>query len=135
MGIDGRRFQQSNHSRARGARARGRISFSTLPLLALAAAFVYITVVTLPPYVAQLQMRRATEEVLRRGAGQNLDTADIRAQLLEMAREHGLPAETVIEVTRDGRSVTARVAYARNINLLFRSWPWQVDMRVVDLGI
>ena len=115
--------------------ARGRIGISLLPLLALAAAFVYLTVVTLPPYVAQLQMRRSTEEILRRGASQKLEVLDIRAQLLEKAREHGLPAETDIAVARDGSLVTARISYIRQINLIFRDWPWVVDMSVVDRGI
>lgn len=116
-------------------RARGRVAISLLPLLALAAALVYLTVVTLPPYVAQLQMRRSAEEILRRGASQKLEVVDLRAQLLEKAREHGLPAETAIEVTRDGSIVTARIFYTREINLIFRTWPWVVEMSVVDRGI
>ncbi len=120
-------------SRLSGERGAGRFPF--LLLLALTAAIVYLMVVFIPIYLGNRQMHDATAEIVRRGALQNLNETDVRAQLQEKAREFGLPDNRQIELWRDGRKMTARISYTRSVNFPFYTFKWPVEIRVQDLGL
>ncbi len=113
---------------------RGASRLPFLLLLALTAAIVYLMAVFIPIYLGNRQMQEATTDIVRRGALQNLTEVDVRAQLQEKAREYGLPENRQIELSRDGRKLTARITYTRSVNFPFYTYKWPVEIRVQDLG-
>lgn len=113
---------------------RGASRFPFLLLLALTAAIVYLIAVFVPLYQGQQQMHAAAEEIVHRGATQNLSDADVRAQLQEKAREYGLPDNRRIELWRDGRKLTAQINYTQRVQFPFYKYEWPVQIRVQDLG-
>jgi hypothetical protein len=114
---------------------RGVSRFPFLLLLALTAAIVYIIAVFVPVYQGQQQMHAAAEEIVHRGARQKLSDDDVRAQLHEMAREHGLPEGRRIELWREGRTLTAQISYTQRVQFPFYKYEWPVQIRVQDFGL
>ncbi len=108
--------------------------FSFLLLLALTAAVVYLVWAFVPPYLGKQRMEEAATEIVHRGATQNLGEADVRAQLHEKARELGLPEKYQLEISRQGRAMTARIAYTHSVWFPFYTYPWNVEIEVKDLG-
>lgn len=114
---------------------RGASRFPFLLLLALTAAIVYLMAVFIPIYLGNRQMEDATTEIVHRGALQNLHESDVKAQLQEKAREFGLPDNSRIELSRDGRKLTARIVYTQLVKFPFYIYKWPVEIRVQDLGL
>jgi|SRR5262245_32499124 len=109
----------------------GRLPF--LLMLAAAVAFVYLLAVLVPAYLGNQRMKEATEQIVHRAATQNLSEADTRAQLHEKAREFGLPDDYTVAIKREGKVMTASVAYKRKLRLPFyKEWPVRIDVK--DLG-
>jgi hypothetical protein len=104
-------------------------------LLALTAAIVYLMAVFIPIYLGNRQMEDATAEILHRGALQNLNEIDVRAQLQEKARQYGLPENRQIELWRDGRKLTARITYTRSVKFPFYTYKWPMEIRIQDQGL
>jgi hypothetical protein len=109
--------------------------FTFIFVLALCASAFYLMIMLLPAWLGHRQMREATADIVRRGALQRLDLADLRAQLVEKARESRLPAEARIDLNRDGRFVSAHISYTRTLHLPFYSWDWPLEIHVVDTGL
>ena len=105
-------------------RMRGVGRFPFLLLLAMTAALVYLMIMFIPAYLGNQQMRGATEEIVRRGALQNLEISDVKAQLQEKARECGLPANHQIQLWREGKTPAARVIYTQAILFPFYTYQW-----------
>lgn len=131
-----------NDMRSRPAVLRPSSGVNRLPfllLLAFSAAVFYVMVVWLPDYLSFHQMRSATEEIVHRGALQSLDLVDIKAQIQQQAREHGLPTDYDLQVVRQGRRLAVRLTYSKPLYLplfLFSSetgwrrasvyWPYSI---------
>lgn len=109
--------------------------FTFLLALAFCAAAFYLMIMLLPAWLGHRQMRQATTDIVRRGALQRLDLADMRAQLVEKARESRLPHDARIDLNRDGRLVSAHISYTRTLYLPFHSWQWPLEIHVVDTGL
>jgi hypothetical protein len=122
-------------TRSWDSRERGASRFPFLLLLALTAAIVYLMAVFIPIYLGNRQMEDATAEILHRGALQNLNETDVRAQLQEKARQYGLPENRQIELWRDGRKLTARISYTRSVKFPFYTYKWPMEIRVQDVGL
>lgn len=125
--------RRSTKKGKKGEQGAGRFPF--LLLLALTAAVVYLMVVFIPIYLGTRQMEEATAEIVRRGALQNLNEVDLRAQLQEKARASGLPNDHRIELWRDGRKLTARITYQQSVRFPFYTYRWPVEIKVADLGL
>ncbi|MFN9742224.1 MAG: hypothetical protein ACK562_08995 [Acidobacteriota bacterium] len=104
-------------------------------VMAFSAALFYLMVSLLPAWLGHRQLREATTSIVRRGALPPLELADIRAQIVEQARESHLPADARIDVAREGRVVSAHISYERTLHLPFHSWQWPLEIHVVDLGL
>lgn len=113
---------------------RGASRFPFLVLLALTVAVIYLMIVFIPIYLGTRQMQEVTTEIVRRGALQNLSENDIRAQLLEKAREFDLPENRQVQLWRDGRKLTARITYSHAVKFPFYTYNWPVEIRAQDLG-
>ncbi len=113
---------------------KGASRFPFLVLLALTVAVIYLMVVFIPIYLGSRQMQEATTEIVRRGALQNLSETDIRAQLLEKARQYDLPDNRQVQLWRDGRKLTARITYRHAVKFPFYTYNWPVEIRAQDLG-
>lgn len=122
----------SHNSRSSSQRGVGRFPF--LLLLAFAAAVAYLIGVFVPAYLSNREMEQASSEIVRRGALTNLNEADVRAQLIEKAREFGLPEDRKVVVWREGKKMEARINYVQSIRLPFYSYKWPVEIRISDLG-
>ena len=122
----------SNRNNRRNERGEGRVKF--LFSLAVIAAIVYFSMQVIPVYLHYQQMQDATQEIVRIAALQNLRDADIHARLVERATEYNLPDNVKIEVTRNGKKVSARVAYAQVITLPYYSYTWPFDFRKEESG-
>lgn len=109
--------------------------FTFLFALAFCAAVFYLMIMLLPAWLGHRQMRQATADIVRRGALQRLDLSDMRAQLVEKARESRLPAAARIDLNRDGRLVSAHISYTRTLHLPFHSWQWPLEIHIVDTGL
>ena len=96
---------------------RGISRLPFLLLLAFSAAVFYVMVVWLPDYLSFQQMRSATEEIVDRGALQSLDLVDVKAQIQQRAREHGLPTDYDLQVVRQGRRLQVRLTYSKPLYL------------------
>jgi hypothetical protein len=118
----------------RGAQELGAGRFAFLLLLAFSAAIIYLLVVFVPAYMGDQRMHEATEQILHRAATQNLSEADTRAQLHEKAREFGLPENPKVDIWREGKAMTALVAYTHLVRFPFYTYQWPVEIRVKDLG-
>lgn len=106
---------RSSPSMIRSARGVSRLPF--LLLLAFSAAIFYVMVVWLPDYLSFQQMRSATEEIVHRGALQSLELVDVKAQIQQRAREHGLPTDYDLQVVRQGRRLVVRLTYSKPLYL------------------
>ncbi len=113
---------------------KGVSRFPFLLMLAVTAAIVYLMAVFIPAYLSNRQMEDATVEIVHRGALQSLSDTDVRAQLQEKARQYGLPENRNIELTRDGRKLTARITYTQSVKFPFYTYKWPVEIRAHDLG-
>ena len=109
--------------------------FAFIFVVALSSVLLYLMISLLPVWLGHRQMREATASIVRRGAVQQLDLSDIRAQIVEQARESRLPRDARIDVAREGRVVSAHISYTRTLYLPFRSWEWPLEIHVLDLGI
>jgi hypothetical protein len=116
------------------SRRRGR--FNVLGFMFFFAAMIglYLLAQAAPIYLHRRAMQDASAEIVQRAARQNLDLNDVKAQLHESARQNSLPDDTHITISRDGRKVTALIAYENSISLPGKSWPWPQRLRVEDLG-
>lgn len=124
-----------NNNYALRSAEKGAGRFMVLLLLALTAALVYVVAVFVPIYQGNQQMQAAAEEILHRGATQNLKDEDVRAQLKEKALESGLPDDHRIELWRDGRKLTAKISYKNHVRFPFFTYTWPTEIRVQDLGV
>ncbi len=113
----------------------GASRFSFLLLLAFTAAVVYLVAVFIPAYMGNQRMEEAATEIVHRGAAQNLSVADVQAQLHEKVREFGLPEESRVEISREGKAMLARITYTHLVRFPFYTYKWPVEIRVKDLGI
>jgi hypothetical protein len=109
--------------------------FSFLFVLAITAVFGYLLFLFLPSWLGHRQMRETTATIVRRGALQRLEIADIRAQLVENARLSRLPEDTRIELVREGRILSAHISYTRTISLPFYDFKWPLVINIVDTGL
>ncbi len=109
--------------------------FAFIFVMALSASLFYLMISLLPAWLGHRQLREATASIVRRGALQQLDISDIRAQIVEQARESQLPTTARIDVVREGRVVSAHISYERTLHLPFHSWQWPLEIHVVDLGL
>ncbi|MEY4166391.1 MAG: hypothetical protein RIR52_215 [Acidobacteriota bacterium] len=109
--------------------------FAFIFVIALSSALLYLMISLLPVWLSYRQMREATTNIVRRGAVQKLDLLDIRAQIVEQARESRLPQDARIDVAREGMVVSAHITYSRTLYLPFYSWEWPLEIHVIDLGI
>ena len=109
--------------------------FAFIFVIALSSALLYLMISLLPVWLSYRQMREATTNIVRRGAVQKLDLLDIRAQIVEQARESRLPQDARIDVAREGMVVSAHITYSRTLYLPFYSWEWPLEIHVLDLGI
>ena len=109
--------------------------FAFIFVIALSSALLYLMISLLPVWLSYRQMREATTNIVRRGAVQKLDLLDIRAQIVEQARESRLPQDARIDVAREGMVVSAHITYSRTLYLPFYSLEWPPEIHVIDLGI
>ncbi|MFZ4986825.1 MAG: hypothetical protein ACOYLF_15300 [Blastocatellia bacterium] len=109
--------------------------FAFIFVIALSSALLYLMISLLPVWLSYRQMREATTNIVRRGAVQKLDLLDIRAQIVEQARESRLPQDARIDVAREGMVVSVHITYSRTLYLPFYSWEWPLEIHVIDLGI
>ena len=109
--------------------------FAFIFVIALSSALLYLMISLLPVWLSYRQMREATTNIVRRGAVQKLDLLDIRAQIVEQARESRLPQDARIDVAREGMVVSAHITYSRTLYLPFYSWEWPLEIHVIDRGI
>jgi hypothetical protein len=79
-------------------------------------------------------MEDTARAIVQRAARQQLDLNDVKAQLHESARQNGLPEDTRITLNREGRKVTAQIAYQHALSLPGKSWPWPISLQIEDLG-
>lgn len=94
----------------------------------------YLLVQALPIYLHRRQMEDAARAIVQRAARQQLDLNDVKAQLHESARQCSLPVDTRITINREGRKVTALIAYDNALSLPGKSWAWPVNLHIEDLG-
>jgi hypothetical protein len=94
----------------------------------------YLLAQAVPIYLHRRQMEDAARAIVQRAARQQLDLNDVKAQLHETARQSGLPEDTRITLNREGRKVTAQIAYSNALSLPGKSWPWPVNLHIEDLG-
>jgi hypothetical protein len=113
-------------------RSSGKYGF--ILLLALVAAMAYLAATFVPTYLANRGMQEAADEIIRRGALQNLSDPDIRAQLNEKVREYGLPSDTRIELRHEGKGLKARIIYQQTIRFPFYNYPWPVEIQAQSIG-
>ena len=121
-------------SRYNETRRKGRFDLKALLLFVLVAAALYLLVQFVPLYLHKRQMEDAGAEIVQRAARQNLELADVKAQLHEKAREFGLPEQRQIALDRAGRKVTARISYTNYIHFVGGDINWPVEIRLEDLG-
>jgi hypothetical protein len=113
---------------------KSRFDLKALLLFILIGAALYLLVQFTPLYLHKRQMEDAGAEIVQRAARQNLDLAEVKAQLHEKAREFGLPEQRQITLNREGRKVTARISYNTYIHFVGGNITWPVDIRLADLG-
>jgi len=109
--------------------------FAFIFVIALSSALLYLMISLLPVWLGYREMREATASIVRRGAVQKLDISDIRAQIVEQARESRLPRDARIDVAREGRVVSAHISYSRTLYLPYYAWEWPLEIHVVDIGL
>jgi hypothetical protein len=112
----------------------GASRFPFLLLLAFTAAIAYLVAVFVPAYMGKQRMEEAANEIVHRGAVQNLSESEVRAQLHEKAREFGLPDDHRIELSRNGKAMMARISFTHLVRFPFYTYHWPVEIRVKDLG-
>lgn len=95
---------------------------------------LYLLAQATPIYLHRREMEDAARAIVQRAARQQLDLEDVKAQLHETARQSSLPADTRITLNREGRKVTALIAYDNAITLPGKSWNWPVRLQIEDLG-
>jgi hypothetical protein len=95
---------------------------------------LYLLAQATPIYLHRREMEDAARAIVQRAARQQLDLNDVKAQLYETARQSSLPTDTRITLNREGRKVTALVAYDNAIGLPGKIWNWPVELRIEDLG-
>ena len=122
------------HNRSALRREGGASRFMFLLLLALIAAAVYLMAVFIPAYLGNQNLHDAAEEIIRRGAQQNLSDADVRAQLHEKVREFGLPDNYHVELWHEGKGLGARIKYTHSIRFPFYNYQWPVEIQVKNIG-
>ncbi len=130
--MSGNQITSTSIHRARRERGLGRFFF--LLMLALGAAVIYLVAMFIPVYLGNQNLQEAAAEIVRRGAQQNLNESDVRAQLHEKVREFGLPDDHKIDIRRDGKSLTAQISYNHQIRFPFYTYHRPVVIRVRDLG-
>jgi len=113
---------------------RGANQFAFLLLLALVAAIVYLVATFAPAYMGNQSLQSAADEIVRRGALQELSDTDVRAQLTEKIREFGLPAEHKIELRHEGKGMSARISYKHLIRFPFYTYNWPVEINAKNPG-
>lgn len=121
-------------SRYDATRRKSRFDLKALLIFILVAAALYLLVQFTPLYLHKRQMEDAGAEIVQRAARQNLELAEVKAQLQEKAREFGLPEQRQITLDRSGRKVTARISYHNYIHFIGGSINWPVEIRLEDLG-
>ncbi|NOT64309.1 MAG: hypothetical protein HOP19_29175 [Acidobacteria bacterium] len=115
-------------------RGKRRFDFKGVLFFFVLVIVVYLLAQATPIYLHRREMEDAARAVVQRAARQQLDLDDVKAQLLETARQSSLPADTRITLNREGRKVTALIAYDNSIGLPGKSWNWPVQLRIEDLG-
>jgi len=113
---------------------RGARRFAFLLLLALVAAIFYLGGTFAPAYMGKQNLQSAANEIIRRGAHQELTDTDVRAQLTEKIREFGLPDEHKIELWHEGKGMSARISYKHLVRLPFYTYPWPVEISAKNPG-
>jgi len=63
---------------------------------------------------------------------QNWHDADVRTRLAQKAIEYRLPDNAKIEITRNGKKVSARIAYTQAITLPYYTYNWPFEIRKED---
>jgi hypothetical protein len=111
-----------------------RFDFKGVIFFFVLAVVIYLLAQATPIYLHRRQMEDAARAVVQRAARQQLDLNEVKAQLYEVARQSSLPSETNITVNREGRKVTALIAYDNAISLPGKSWNWPVRLQLEDLG-
>jgi hypothetical protein len=115
-------------------RELGASRFTFLLLLALIAAPIYLVAMFIPAHLGNQHLHEAAEEIVRRGAQQNLSDADVRAQLHEKVREFGLPDNHHVDLWHEGKGLAARISYTHVIRFPFYMYQWPVEIRVKNIG-
>ncbi len=115
---------------------RGKRRFNVTGVIFFFALVVglYLLAQATPIYLHRREMEDATRAIVQRAARQQLDLNDVKAQLHETARQSSLPTDTRITLNREGRKVTAQIAYDNAIGLPGKSWNWPVRLQIEDLG-
>ena len=117
-----------------GVRGKRRFDFKGIIFFCALAVGLYLLAQATPIYLHRREMEDAARAIVQRAARQQLDLDDVKAQLRESARQCSLPADTRITLNREGRKVTAQIAYDNAIGLPGKSWNWPVRLQIEDLG-
>lgn len=120
------------HRQNRTQRGTSRIPF--LFMLALISAAIYLAANIIPAYINDQNLQTAADEIIRRGAQQELRDQDIRAQLHEKVREYGLPEDYKLEIWHEGKGLVSKIHYTHKIRLPFYTVNWPVEIRSKDIG-
>ena len=113
---------------------RRRFDFKGFIFFFILIVGVYLLAQAVPIYLHRRQMEDAARAIVQRAARQQLDLNDVKAQLYESARQCSLPADAHITINREGRKVTALIAYQNAVSLPGKSWPWPINLQIEDLG-
>jgi hypothetical protein len=116
------------------AGGKRRFDFKGVIFFFVLAVAIYLLAQAAPIYLHRRQMEDSARAIVQRAARQQLDLNEVKAQLLETARQSGLPADARITLNREGRKVTALIAYENSIGLPGKSWNWPVQLQIEDLG-
>ena len=111
-----------------------RFNFGGVIIFFLLIVGIYLLAQATPIYLHRRQMEESAQAIVQRAARQQLDLNDVKAQLHESARQCSLPADTQITLNREGRKVSALIAYQNAVSLPGKSWPWPVRLKIEDLG-
>ncbi len=115
-------------------RGKRRFDFKGVIFFFVLVIGLYLLAQATPIYLHRREMEDAARSIVQRAARQQLDLDDVKAQLYESAHQSSLPADTRITLNREGRKVTAQIAYNNAISLPGKSWNWPVELRIEDLG-
>ena len=115
-------------------RGKRRFNFTGIIFFFALVIALYLLAQATPIYLHRREMEDAARSIVQRAARQQLDLNDVKAQLYESAHQSSLPADTRITLNREGRKVTALIAYDNAIGLPGKSWNWLVRLQIEDLG-